>query len=146
MADRTLRRLLRDEQGFTLLELLIVTVILAILTAIAVPAYLQVRDNAYQATAKANAREVAVAAELFAESNNTYAGMTIPLLKTFDSSLTTTGTFVNNSGTDATGVTKRVTMDASHFCTYATSGRWFVYQLNPTGPLTATTVASAVCS
>lgn len=137
---------LRDERGFTLLELLIVAVILVILTALAVPAYLQFRDNASQATAKANAKEVFVAAGLYYESNSTYAGMTIAGLKTYDGSLTTTGTFVNNSGIEAAGVTHRITMDASHFCVYATSGRWFAYVLNPTGPITLTTVGSAVCT
>jgi type IV pilus assembly protein PilA len=144
--DRVLNRLVRDERGFTLLELLIVAIILVILTALAVPAYLQFRDNAYKATAKQNAKDLAVASGLYYESNSTYAGMTIAGLKTYDSSLTTSGMYVNNSGTEAAGVTNRITMDASHFCVYATAGRWFAYQLNPTGALTLTTVASAVCS
>lgn len=146
MARKILTRLVRDEQGFTLLELMIVAQVLVILVSLAVPSYLQFQDNANKATAKSNAKEVSVAAGLYYVSNNTYAGMTIPLLKGFDASLTTTATFVNNSGTEAAGVTRRVTMDASHYCTYATSGRWFAYQLNPNGPLVTTTTASAVCS
>jgi Tfp pilus assembly protein PilE len=146
VARNILKRLVHEEEGFTLLELMIVAEILVILISLAVPAYLQFQDSANKATAKSNAKEVSVAAGLYYTSNNTYAGMTIPLLKVFDASLTTTGTFVNNSGREATGVTRRVTRDASHYCTYATAGRWYVYQLNPTGPLTATTVASAVCS
>ena len=141
-----LERVLREEEGFTLLELMLVTQILSILMLVAVPSWLQVRDNANQATAKSNAKELAVAVGLYYQSNETYAGMTIPVLKTFDASLTTTGTFVNNSGTDAAGVTNRVTMDATHFCTYATSGRWFAYQLNPTGQMMVTNNAALVCS
>jgi type IV pilus assembly protein PilA len=141
-----LDRVLREEEGFTLLELMLVAQILSIIMLVAVPTWLQFRDNANQATAKANAKEVSVAAGLYYQSNATYAGMTIPVLKTFDASLTTTGTFVNNSGVDATGVTNRVTLDATHFCTYATSGRWFAYQLNPTGQMMVTSNAAAVCS
>ena len=141
-----LDRVLREEEGFTLLELMLVAQIVAILILVAVPSWLQFRDNANQATAKANAKEVAVAAGLYYQSNETYAGMTIPALKTFDASLTSTGTFVNNSGVEATGVTNRVTLDATHFCTYATSGRWFAYQLNRGGQLMVTNNASLVCS
>lgn len=146
MLGRTLNRLAREEEGFTLLELMIATQIVTILLLIAVPSYLQFRDNAQQATAKSNAKEVAFAAGLYYQSNNTYAGMTIPLLKGFDASLTTSGTFVNNSGVEVAGVTNRVTMDATHFCTYAISGRWIAYQLNPTGQIISTTSAAAVCS
>jgi prepilin-type N-terminal cleavage/methylation domain-containing protein len=144
--ERTLKRLAIEEEGFTLLELMIAMQIVVILLLIAVPSYLQFRDSANQATAKSNAKEAAFAAGLYYQSNSTYAGMTIPLLKGWDASLTTTRTFVNNSGVEATGVTRRVTLDASHYCTYATSGRWFAYQLNPTGAITTTTVGSAVCS
>ena len=162
MADRTLQRLLRDEQGFTLLELLLVTVILTILAALSVPAYLQFRDNAYQATAKQNVKALITASELYGTDNfpgstrdpdaatstsdSGYSGLTVAELKTsYDSSLAS-GTYVNNSGTDAAAVTRRATRDATHFCVYATAGRWYAYQLNPTGPLTTTTVGSAVCS
>lgn len=146
MADRLLQRLLRDERGFTLLELLLVAVILLILTAVAVPAYLQFRDNAYKATAKSNVKEVVVAAGLYYESNSSYAAMTIAKLKTFDANLTTSSMYVNNSGAEAAGVTQRIAMDASHYCVYAKAGRWFAYQRNPTGVLTITTLASAVCT
>lgn len=162
MADRRLPNLLRDERGFTVIELLIVMVILVILTALAVPGYLRFRDNAYQATAKSNVKGLVVASELYGTDNfagstrdpdaalsttdSGYAGMTVSRLKTsYDSNLGS-GTYVNNSGTEAAGVTQRYTLDATHFCVYATAGRWFIYEKNPTGALMATTVASAVCS
>ena len=162
MAARTFKRLLRDERGFTLIELLLVMVILGILVSLTVPAYLRFRDNAYQGTAKSNVKGLIVASELYGEDNFPgstrdpdsatstsdagYAGLTITELKTsYDSGLAP-GTYVNNSGTDAAAVTRRATRDATHFCVYATAGRWYVYQLNASGPLTMTTVGSAVCS
>jgi prepilin-type N-terminal cleavage/methylation domain-containing protein len=143
---KTLERLASEEEGFTLLELMIAMEVIAILLLVAIPSFMQFTDNANKATAQSNAKEVSVAAGLYFTQNSSYAAMSISNLKTFDRSLTTTGTFVNNSGTDASGVTRRITLDSSHFCTYAKSGRWYVYQLNPLGSLVATTSASAVCS
>ena len=53
---------------------------------------------------------------------------------------------MNNSGIEAAGVTARAPLDASDFCVYAAVGRWFAYQLDDTGALTATTDPTAVCT
>ena len=46
-----LQKRLRSEKGFTLIELLVVMIILAILTAIAIPSYLSFRDRANKSAA-----------------------------------------------------------------------------------------------
>ena len=51
-------RLVREESGFTLLELLIVTITMGILLSIAAPAYLQFKDRSSKAAAAANLRQV----------------------------------------------------------------------------------------
>lgn len=158
---RTLQRLLASEDGFTLIELEIVCVILGILTALAVPTYLQFRDNAYKKTASANVRAAVIAAQSYVEDNfpgsvrdpdravsttdTGYQGMNTTELKAYDTGLSPS-VYVNNSGTDAAGVTTRAPLDATHFCLYAVDGRWYAYQLNPTGSILVTTVASAVCT
>jgi prepilin-type N-terminal cleavage/methylation domain-containing protein len=48
-------RMLKQEQGFTLMELMIVVVILGILAAVAVPVYNGVQDRAKYAVGEANA-------------------------------------------------------------------------------------------
>ena len=55
MLDK-LRKRLRSEKGFTLIELLVVMIILAILTAIAIPSYLSFRDRANNSAAGADVR------------------------------------------------------------------------------------------
>ena len=120
-------------------------VILSILLLVAVPAYLQYQDTASQSAAKADTRELATAAAIYGQENSGYAGMTLARLKVYDGGLTS-AMYINNSGVEAAGVTARVALDGSHFCVYGTVGRWFAYQLDPTGLLETTTTASAVCT
>lgn len=76
------------EEGFTLVELLVVVAIIAVLIAIAVPSYLGFKGRAADHAAKANIRAALPVAEAYYNDNGTYAGMTIAVLKTsYDSGL-----------------------------------------------------------
>jgi type IV pilus assembly protein PilA len=70
-----LRKRIESEKGFTLIEMLIVIIILGILIAIAVPAYLKFRDNANKGAAQANIRAAIPAMESYNADNGGYAGM-----------------------------------------------------------------------
>jgi len=72
---------LRREDGFTLVELLVVMIIIAILLAIAIGFHLQARERAGDATARANLRIAVPAVEIYHSDNGTYAGMTVALLQ-----------------------------------------------------------------
>ena len=74
-----IRNRMSSEKGFTLIEMLIVIIILGILLAIAVPAYLKFKDRANEGAAQANIRAMVPAMEAYNADNGAlgYGSMTI---------------------------------------------------------------------
>jgi type IV pilus assembly protein PilA len=67
-----LRRRIQDEKGFTLIELLVVILIIGILAAIAIPAFLNQRGKAYDASTKSQLTTARVAEETYSTDNGSY--------------------------------------------------------------------------
>ena len=70
---RTSRRLtarLRDQRGFTLLELLVVMLVLGLLAAVGVPSFLLQKDKARDGEAKIAVRTAATAIETYRTDND----------------------------------------------------------------------------
>jgi prepilin-type N-terminal cleavage/methylation domain-containing protein len=66
-------RLRHDDHGFTLLELLVVILILTVLATIALPLFLNQRDKAHDADAKASAKLVAGTMHVYEHDHLTFA-------------------------------------------------------------------------
>jgi type IV pilus assembly protein PilA len=80
----------RGEQGFTLIELLVVILIIGILAAIAIPAFLNQKSKASDASAKELVRTAETAAETYAtDHNGEYVGLTSTTLHAAEPTLQT---------------------------------------------------------
>jgi prepilin-type N-terminal cleavage/methylation domain-containing protein len=71
----------RNEDGFTLIEMLVVLVVMAILIAIALGFQVGARVRAADAAAKSNIDVAVPAFQAYALDNDGYTGMTLPALQ-----------------------------------------------------------------
>jgi len=130
MLDK-LRKRLRSQKGFTLIELLVVMIILAILTAIAIPSYLSFRDRANNSAAGADLRAAIPSVEAYFSDNGTYAGMTAASLQaSYDQSINPSIILVKTAG-------------ASTYCVQATSPNDAAKVASKAGPSAQIVVGTA---
>ena len=86
------RRRRDEEQGFTLIELMVVVLIIAILIAIAIPTFLGARNRANDRAAQSSLRNALTAAKTSFTDTSDYSGATAAALQTIEPSLTFVGT------------------------------------------------------
>jgi type IV pilus assembly protein PilA len=131
MLERLRRR--RNEKGFTLIELLVVVIIIGLLAAIAIPAFLGQRNKANDAAAKSLVRNGATAMEAYFSDGNTYVGANNTTLRLIEPNIT----WVASGGQAGSDEVSYGTPTASGYVlqSQSKSGTTFIY----TKDLSATT-------
>jgi type IV pilus assembly protein PilA len=112
--------MMRKNEGFTLIELMIVIAIIGILAAIAIPQFSAYRTRSYNSAAEADIRNAATAQEAYYVDNQTYKADPLGLIGSNYGFYTTTNVAV----TGGAGTTQ-YTMTAIHSSgnkTYTLSG------------------------
>ena len=88
------------EEGFTLIELMVVVLIIAILLAIAIPTFLGARERAQDRAAQSNLRNTLTAAQTIYTDDERFLSATTTALAAAEPTLTFTTNALTHSATD----------------------------------------------
>lgn len=134
----------RDDEGFTLIELMVVVLIIAILIAIAIPTFLGARSRAQNRASQSNLRNALTAEKTFYTDNQTYTVDTgNGALKAIEPALTYSGSVVPaNTAVVGTVYTEAVQDATGNWSTCVTarsaSGNYYGIQDVATGSAAGT--------
>ena len=99
-----LSKMVKKNEGFTLIELMIVIAIIGILAAIAIPQFSAYRQRSYNSSANADLRNAATAQEAYYVDNMTYTSTEANLVGTYGL-FTSRGVVFDISAATTTGYT-----------------------------------------
>lgn len=136
------KRLSNDERGFTLIELMVVVLIIAILIAIAVPTFLGARERAQDRAAQSDLRTGLVAAKVFYTDGETFDA-TATQLEAIEPNIDWVKPAAAGQGQGVVGYTNiAVGGDDALLVAESQSGTWFCIYENETAGTTYGTGAA----
>ncbi len=141
---RSIRAKRADEQGFTLIELMVVVLIIAILIAIAIPTFLGARQRAQDRAAQSSLRNALASAKTLYTDNQDYTSATVAAMADAEPSLT----FVADTTASTSAKEVSIATPASNLVVMVSesaSGKCFALRDNTQGPGTQFATISGTC-
>jgi type IV pilus assembly protein PilA len=130
------RRRQGNEEGFTLIELMVVVLIIAILIAIAIPTFLGARQRANNRAAQSSLRNALTAAKTIFTDNNDYTAATAGPVGAVEPSLTFVANTAPSDGPKKVSV-KAVSATQWDAAVWSASGNCYYIQDMSNGPGTS---------
>ncbi len=132
-----IRKSLGSDEGFTLIELMVVILIIGILVAIAVPSFIAVRNRGYQAQAKSNLRNAVTAISTYGtDEEGDYSAVTAAILESdYEGNLdfidglqgaVVNAVYIESAGNDAFGLSI-ISQDGQTYTATKAAGAGIVY-------------------
>ena len=134
---KSLRQRRGDDEGFTLIELMVVVLVIAILLAIAIPTFLGARERSQDRAAQSNLRNALTAAKVAYSNDGDYSAATDTHLDEIEPRLT----YLASTGTSITDET--IAVFAGDGCSNGIAGETSASLCNATGTWTS---GSSTCS